>query len=223
MPAISKIQLDHFRRSMRDVMAVDPLISIDGMRLALEKKYNKSFDWRFVKKLVYKVHEEIKVRLSVEEIGIRIGLDREEYRIARENMLRIAFGEAAPGEPKPSYTERIAAWRAIAILRRLTVVNELSFRGLPDMAEIGSIKKDDLSEADIQALEAAKVYKTWDFAPPGSPEIEPEQAKVLETPKVPPPALPEPVAPIVTEPKPIQQGQKIVIPKLHGGFQVQQQ
>jgi hypothetical protein len=51
VPAIGQ----EIRRAIRDAQALDPLITVSQLQKALEKKFNRTFDWTYLRKLHEKV------------------------------------------------------------------------------------------------------------------------------------------------------------------------
>lgn len=218
MPKIVDTQEDHMKRALRDAMAIDPLITVRGLQAVIEKKYNRTLSLNYLLRLIKKVRGEIQVRYGPDEARRVIVQLRETVRVLRAEALRIAYPDRDALD-KPSHADRLRALELIAKLEKQQAVLEASFRvyTMPD----GSTKELDtgeLSEVEKQIADAAEVMgDTWGFTPPETRRIEAREVPAVETKKdqsVPPA---EPVAPTPT----LIQGQKIVKPTLHGGFQIQ--
>lgn len=109
------------RRAIRDVLALDPLISVDALREALVKKNFKTaagnpLDWTYIAKLVRKVNREAVTEVSRQVTDERVAKIKERYRLAMDQLLKIAFYSKElqeQGMPPPTYKERISAIREI--------------------------------------------------------------------------------------------------------------
>lgn len=117
------------RRAIRDAFAIDPLMDqkklIEHLNLKFQKPLGSSFDTRYIGRLTRKVNGELAVRADKEKIGPRLISIRETSRLARENLIVIAYGQGLAGRTAPTYGERIAAWRAIALIEKLQLDAEL--------------------------------------------------------------------------------------------------
>ncbi len=120
MPKLSHPYEQQIRRAIRDAYALDPIITQTKLLEYLEKRFNKTFDHRYVTRLVNKVSKEAMPDLDREKIEPRLKEIRELFRVGRENLLQIAF-DTKGSTPN----ERTTAWRTIAMLQKLQLDAEI--------------------------------------------------------------------------------------------------
>jgi len=83
-------ELDHkIRREIRDARAKDPLISVVDLQEQLEKQFNRTFSRKYIAKLAFKVERQALQEADRTKIEERIQFTRENYRMARERLLKI--------------------------------------------------------------------------------------------------------------------------------------
>lgn len=124
MPKLAFNFENEIRRSIRDIYAIDPLITGQKLLQALNKRYNRSFDYRYIEKLKRKVIIEATPNLDKEKVEDRLRQTRELVRIGKEDLMKIAYGQQSPDGSYPSRLERLAAWRTISMLEKLQLEAE---------------------------------------------------------------------------------------------------
>lgn len=124
MPKVTEHKEAHLRRTIRDIMAVDPLISIRALQKAVEAKINRPIDFDYTRKLVKSVSREMAVIADQEKIEDRIGYLRETNRLIRNELFRIAFPSPTDLD-KPNANQRIRALDLIAKIDRNQVQIEM--------------------------------------------------------------------------------------------------
>jgi hypothetical protein len=110
---------DRIKRAIRDAQALDPLITITGMQETLEKRFNHSFSFYYVRKLMDKVARAALMDADRTQIEQRLAFSRDNYRMLRERLLKIVYWSpqtAAPGIKPPFHNEIIEAAKTIVIL-----------------------------------------------------------------------------------------------------------
>lgn len=181
MPKLSHQQEDTIRRAIRDAYAVDPLLTEKRLMEILEKRFNKSFDYRYIVRLKNKVGGEMLPRLDKEKVETALMKLRETYRIAREDLIVIAYGQGTVVDgkmiDKTSKKDRIAAWRAILVLEKMKMDIEIDL-GIYNK-EVDSKMKEDFRwrplppEIRDSMVETAKL---WELPTNLTRQIDPEQA-----------------------------------------------
>jgi hypothetical protein len=104
------------RRTIRDERAKDPLITAGRIKEALEKKYQRGFSYQYVARLVEKVARESMVEIDRAQIEERMAFTRENYRMMREQLLKIVYWTPADhieGMPKPLAKDRVEAAKSV--------------------------------------------------------------------------------------------------------------
>jgi hypothetical protein len=115
VPAIEQ----EIKRAIRDAQALDPLITVSQLQKALEKKFNRTFDWTYLRKLHEKVSRQALIEADRTQIEQRLAPTRETYRMMRERLLKIVYwspATAAPGIKPPFHAEIIDAAKTIVML-----------------------------------------------------------------------------------------------------------
>jgi hypothetical protein len=110
---------EEIRRVVRDQRARDPLISVARLKSVLEKHFHRGFSHQYVSKIADKVAREGLVEIDRTRIEDRINFTRENYRMIREELLKIVYWspETAPdGEPKPLARDRIEAAKNVVMM-----------------------------------------------------------------------------------------------------------
>lgn len=199
MPKVAHAFEAEIRRSIRDALALDPLMTIKKLMVVLEKKFSHSFDFRYISRLVKKVNKEALPNLEREKLEPRLRQMRETLRIGRENLLKIAYGQPDYDKgPKPTFADRNAAWRTIAMMEKLQMDVEIDI-GLYAKQNPGALVPGDFRHREIPAeiLEAMMLTaRLWKL-----PE---NLTRKIEAPAAPPPKEVEAVVTPV-ESKPIEQ------------------
>lgn len=192
MPKISDRNEALIRRAIRDAIAIDPLINAMQIKKIVDRKFNRDTEYQYILRLVKKVSGEVAVRIDKEKIAPRVAAMREDFRLARENLLRIAYGE---GIIPASDRDRIAAWKAIGMLSKILLDAEMDL-GIFDRQ--GPVLPDAFRSRPIPPEMFDAMLKTaqiWKLPVDLSRQIEHKEAPKVETantPQSPPVAPPVP-------------------------------
>ena len=92
------------KQSTRDQRAIDPLVSHGALVENVSKRFNREFDQRCIKKLTDKFERQMLIEVDRAKIEERMAFIRENYRIVREELLKIVYWNpetAKPRMPKP--------------------------------------------------------------------------------------------------------------------------
>lgn len=82
---------EEIRRIVRDERAKDPLITVSGLKAALENHFERGFSHQYVSKIADKVAREGLAEADRTQIEARMIFTRENYRMMRERMLKIIY------------------------------------------------------------------------------------------------------------------------------------
>jgi hypothetical protein len=110
---------EQIRRIIRDERAKDPLITVLGLEHALEKHFQRGFSHQYVSKIADKVARESLIVADRTQIEERMNFTRENYRMMREELLKIVYWDpdkAVPGVPKPLAKDRIEAAKNVVMM-----------------------------------------------------------------------------------------------------------
>lgn len=169
MPKLTDVQEDALRRHIRDARALDPLISLKGLQRVLEARFNRTISINYVMKLSKKVDGEIIVRPDLEKIEWRVAQMRENNRIVREGLLKIAYpGPGALVADK----DKIKALDTIARIDHSMAKIEMDF-GIytRKLGEIGiNDKRGGIDSERLQSI--VKAFENWGVSPPQMRKIE---------------------------------------------------
>lgn len=182
MPIVSEHKEARLRRLIRDALAFDPIISLNGLRDVIQQKINAPVDLDYLRKLVKKVMGEVAVNADREKVEARIAQSRENNRILREALLKIAF-------PGPNtFTKDSDKLRALELIAKIdhSMANiEKSF-GLFNKNP-GEIEEDKrLKPIEPEVLDnIVKAFENWGVAPPEMRKIEPQRIVNVESKNVP--------------------------------------
>lgn len=181
--------LDHkeapLRRTIRDAMAIDPLISLRSLQSVVEAKMHRSLDLMYISKIVKKVQKETQVLPDQENIASRIAEIRETNRIVKEELMRIAFPDAKlPAIDKPGVIDRRKALEAIARIENAQAKLEMDF-GLfvKNLGEINVNHR--LKPLDEETRSSViKAFEAWGLPVPMR-KIEAPQTITVESKEIP--------------------------------------
>ncbi len=191
----SPIQEEKIKRAIRDILVVDPLISIAKLQDALfEKGYRSAnatvLDWRYVQKLRQKVHRATVERADRTKVNERLSQMQEKNRLMMERLMRIVYYSdemKKEGFTPPTIREQINAINSIVRLDVLVFNSELD-GGLFER-HLGTIEIEQRSRPLPPELKAVmlKAFVNWGIVPkevlphePTTITIEPSKAGVVE-------------------------------------------
>jgi hypothetical protein len=104
------------RREIRDARALDPLISVSALEQRLEKKFNRGFSYRYIAKLADKIARQALIEADRTKIEERLAFTRENYRIVREQLMKIVCWQPEDRGKKPWHSEVTEAGKAIVAM-----------------------------------------------------------------------------------------------------------
>jgi hypothetical protein len=110
---------EQIRRIVRDERAKDPLASVSKLEASLEKHFQRGFSHQYVSKIADKVAREGLIQADRTQIEERMNFTRENYRMMREELLKIVYwtpDNAVPGVPKPLAKDRIEAAKNVVMM-----------------------------------------------------------------------------------------------------------
>lgn len=109
---------EEIRRIIRDARAKDPLISVARLKAELEKHFDRGFSHQYVSKIGDKVAREAIVQADRTQIEQRLNFTRENYRMMREELLKIVYW--TPDDlatiSKPLARDRIEAAKNVVMM-----------------------------------------------------------------------------------------------------------
>jgi hypothetical protein len=159
---------DKIKRAIRDGFAYDPLLTQSALVDHLNRRFNHSFDPRYIKRLTNKVMGQVRAELDRATIGPRLNALRETYRVSRESLLSILErGRVHNGRDKPWDSTIVEAARSLVMLD-IAVLNAEVANGLyKNMDEAASQLKYP-ALPDEQRGQIISTFQKWKILPPGS-------------------------------------------------------
>lgn len=112
LPAVE----EEIRRIIRDARAKDPLITVLGLEHALEKHFNRGFSHQYVSKIADKVARESLIVADRTQIEERMNFTRENYRMMREELLKIVYWKDRDANSNPRAQDRIEAAKNVVMM-----------------------------------------------------------------------------------------------------------
>jgi len=135
LPAVE----EEIRRVVRDARARDPLIKTAGLKAVLEKHFNRGFSHVYVAKIADKVAREGLIEIDRAKIEERMAFSRENYRMMREELLKIVYWKDGDGLPRPRVQDRIEASKNVVMmdlaLLQAEIANGLYKRPIEEIAK----------------------------------------------------------------------------------------
>jgi hypothetical protein len=191
----SPIQEEKIKRAIRDILVVDPLISIAKLQDALyEKGYRSAnatvLDWRYVQKLKHKVHRNTVEQVDRAIVSERLAEMKEKNRLMLERLMRIVYYSdemKKEGFTPPTIREQINAINSIVRLDVMVFNSELD-AGLFER-HLGTLDVEIRNKPLSPEMKASmlKAFANWGIVPkevlphePTTITIEPSKAGVVE-------------------------------------------
>src|SRR4051794_5261754 len=85
---------DKIRHTIWDELAKKPTITMVAPKEELEKQSGRDFHHTYIRKIVGKVRNEISYEIDIAKIEPRLTFTRENYRVMREELLKIIYSHA---------------------------------------------------------------------------------------------------------------------------------
>src|SRR5579862_4414616 len=123
---------ERIRHSIRDELAKKPTITMSALKKQLQDEFGRDFHFSYLRKLVGKVRNEIVVEVDRAQIEPRLAQLRENYRLMREELLKIVYWtpeNGTPGVPKPLAKDRVEAAKSVVMLD-LAILNAEAAAGM---------------------------------------------------------------------------------------------
>lgn len=167
------VQEEKIKRAIRDIVIIDPLISVTKLQDALLEKGYKSatgnaLDWRYVHKLKTKVHRTAIEQTDREKVIERVTEMKERYRLMLERLWRIVYYTddlKKEGFMPPSYKDQINAINSIIRLDSI-IFNAQLDAGIFER-HIGTLEVEKRSRPLPPELKAMmlKAFINWGIVP----------------------------------------------------------
>ncbi len=107
---------EKIRHKIRDEMAMTSVISVTAIKEGMEEVFGRGFDYEYIRKLVGKVRNEIVIEIDRAQIEPRLASLRENYRLMREELLKIVHWKDGDPIPKPLARDKVEAAKNVVML-----------------------------------------------------------------------------------------------------------
>jgi hypothetical protein len=107
---------EEIRRIVRDARAKDPLITVSGLEHALEAHFRRGFSHQYVSKIADKVAREGLIEADRTRIGARMNFTRDNYRLMREELLKVVYWRDGDAGPRPRAQDKIEAAKNVVMM-----------------------------------------------------------------------------------------------------------
>ncbi len=111
---------ERIKGTVRNIIAVDPLVSIRKVQRIYEEKTGKSISDKYVSKIMHKVRRQAVVESDRKKINERLAEVRETFRVMREDLTRYIYWkheyQGIYGIQRPSLKDRMAAMKLLGHL-----------------------------------------------------------------------------------------------------------
>jgi hypothetical protein len=107
---------EEIRRVVRDERAKDPLISVARLEAALENHFQRGFSHNYVSKIADKVAREGLIEADRTRIEERMNFTRDNYRLMREQLLKIVYWRDGDIGPRPRAQDKIEAAKNVVMM-----------------------------------------------------------------------------------------------------------
>jgi hypothetical protein len=111
-------QVEYLSGHMRNIIALDPMVSIRKMQGIIEEKTGQSLSDKYVSKLMHKIRRQAVVQSDRKQINERLAEVKERYRVLMEDLLRTIYWKGdyftMYRADRPTFNQRLAAIRLLA-------------------------------------------------------------------------------------------------------------
>ena len=111
---------EFLKNTIRDCMAVNPLVSIRRMQELVEANTGQSISDKYVARLMQKIRRQAVVQSDRKKMNERLSEVRERYRVLMQDLSRTVYWKyeylKVYGMQQPNFKERLAAMKLLAQL-----------------------------------------------------------------------------------------------------------
>jgi hypothetical protein len=120
---------EKIRHQIRDELAIKPVITMTALKERIEDVFGRGFDYEYIRRLVGKVRNEIVVEIDRTRIEQRMAFTRENYRLMREELLKIVYWKVGDPIPQPLARDKVEAAKNVVMLD-LAILNAEAAAGM---------------------------------------------------------------------------------------------
>lgn len=169
---------EYIKMTIRNSIALNPLVSIRKMQEMVEKNTGRSISDKYAAKLMRKVRRQAVVESDRKQINERLAEVRERYRMLIEDLTRTIYWKPDflndYGLHRPSFKERHAAIKLVAQLELALFKAELDAGMFQDRrTAIAEMLKQGVLPTELQE-QIVSVFRTWKVSPLTAAKMLPE-------------------------------------------------
>jgi hypothetical protein len=159
----------YLRETIRDALALDPLITIRRLQKIVERTTRHSISDKYLMRLLQKVRREIVIQSDRKQVSVRLTEVRERYATLQKQLYRIIYWtpENFPkyGIRRPKASERINAARTVAQMDLALLKAELDVGAFEDRrAALAEMLREGLLPQELHE-QIVGVFRTWKLQP----------------------------------------------------------
>jgi hypothetical protein len=134
---------NYLKTHIRDILAINPLVTIRSMQTMMEKRTGHSIGDKYLSKLMQKIRREAIIRSDVKRIDERLTEVRERNRVHIEHLERVVYWSPEYrrqyGIHEPQLREKLAAIKLVSYLDIALLKAELML-GLFENKKVTSVE-----------------------------------------------------------------------------------
>lgn len=160
-------QEEYLRNTIRDCMAVNPLVSVRKMQELVKKNTGRSISDKYLAKLMCKIRRQAIIQSDRKQMNERLSEVRERFRMLTDDLFRVVYWRPEfikqYGLVCPTYKEKLAAIRLIAQLEIALFKTEVDTGAFESrQASVGGVLRQEVSQTGLQD-KVFGVFREWKF------------------------------------------------------------
>ena len=157
------------REMIRDVLALDPLITIRRLQTMVRHNTKRTISDKYLMRLLFKVRREIVIQSDRKKVADRLAEIRERHAVLRKQLLRIAYwnpvGSLDHGITRPRASEQVNAIKTIAQMDLALLKAELDVGIYEDRRlALEEMLREGLLPQELHE-QVIGVFRTWKLRP----------------------------------------------------------
>lgn len=160
---------DFLKNTIRNAIAVNPLVSIRRMQEIVESNTGRSISDKYVSKLMRKIRRQAVIQSDRKQMNERLAEIRERFRVLTDDLFRTIYWKPdfikQYGLSYPSQKERFVAMKLLAQLDLALFHAELDAGMFEDRQKaIGDMLQQGMLPNELRE-QVIGVFRTWKMAP----------------------------------------------------------
>ena len=163
---------EKIKRAIRDALAYDPLLTQNALIEQLNRRFDHSFDFRYIRRLTDKVMGQAQIEVDRAQLSKRLSALHETHRMARERLLSVLYWteESSGGLKRPMARDVVEAAKNLVMLDIAVLNAEVANGQYKNLDEAAShLKYPVLPEEQRNHIVSA--FEKWGILPPNSLQV----------------------------------------------------